>query len=112
RVRVSVLRSVLVLGQKREREMVKQRFLTHFKPWLFAVFKAAGLILAFQAVDQIRSRLQYAPLDIIDVVTAASFGLLVLAAFCAMWAWGEWFCFKLRCFRSIFYRGKQAVRSA
>ena len=91
--------------------MVKQRFLTHFKPGLFAVFKAAGLILTFQVVDQIRSRLQHAPLDILDVVTAAAFSLLVLAAFCAMWAWGEWLCFKLRWFRMVVDRSKPAVRS-
>jgi len=92
--------------------MVRQRFLTHFKPWLFVVFKAAALILAFQAVDQIRSRLQYPPLDILDVVTAVAFVLLVLAALCAMWAWGEWLCFKLRWFRTVYHRAKHAVRSA
>ena len=90
--------------------MVKHRFLTHFKPWLFAVFKTAGLILAFQVVDQIRSRLRYAPLDILDVVTAALFGLLALATFCLVWAWVEWFCFKLRGLRP-FLGGVKYARS-
>ena len=79
--------------------MVKQRFLTHFKPWLIAVSKAGGLIVAYQLFDQIRRLLQRPPLDISDVVTAATIALFTLALFCIFWAWGEWCCFKLRRFR-------------
>ena len=35
--------------------MVKQRFLTHFKPWLVAVIKVTGLIVAYQLFDQVRT---------------------------------------------------------
>jgi hypothetical protein len=76
--------------------MVKQRFLTHFKPWLIAISKAGALIVAYQLFDQIRKRLQYAPLNITDVVKAATIALLALALFCGVWAWGEWCWFKLR----------------
>ena len=86
--------------------MVKQRFLTHFRPWLIAVSKAGGLIVAFQLFDQVRTRLQRPPLDVSDVVTAATIALLTLALFCAFWAWGEWCCFKLRRFHWLWSDGK------
>jgi hypothetical protein len=79
--------------------MVKQRFLTHFKPWLIAVCKAGALIVTYQLLDQIRSWLQHPPLNISDVVTAATIALFALALLCACWAWGEWCCFKMRRFR-------------
>lgn len=81
--------------------MVKQRFLTHFKPWLFAVGKAGALIVGYQLLDQIRTRLQHPPLDISDVVSAATIALFTLALFCGFWAWGEWCCFKVRRFRGL-----------
>lgn len=43
--------------------MVKQRFLTHFKPWLFAVIRVVGLIVGYQLFDKARTYLQYAPLN-------------------------------------------------
>ena len=76
--------------------MVKQRFLTHFKPWLIAVSKAGGVILVYQLCDQIRLQLQHPPLNISDVVAAATIALFTLALFCIFWAWGEWCCFRLR----------------
>ena len=79
--------------------MVKQRFLTHFKPWLIAVTKAGTLIVTYQLLDQIRARLQHPPLNISDVLRAATIALFALALFCTCWAWGEWCCFKLRRFR-------------
>jgi hypothetical protein len=87
--------------------MVKQRFLTHFRPWLVAVTKAGALIVAYQLLDQIRIRLEYAPLDIGDVVMAATTALFALALFYALWAWGEWCWFKLRRFRSFYRELKQ-----
>ncbi len=78
--------------------MVKQRFLTHFKPWLFAVGKAGALIVGYQLFDQIRIRLQRPPLDISVVLVAAAVAISVLALFCALWAWGEWFWFRFRSF--------------
>src|SRR5262249_25472424 len=85
--------------QKGGREMVKQRFLTHFKPWCIALTKAATLIVTYQFVDQILTRLQHPPLNISDVLRAATIALCTLGLFCALWAWGEWCCFKLRRFR-------------
>jgi len=78
--------------------MVKQRFLTHFKPWLFAVIKVGGLIVSYQVLDQARLRLQYAPLDIGDVLEASTVALCALALFCGLRAWGEWCWFKLGLF--------------
>ena len=76
--------------------MVKQRFLTYFKPWLFAVSKAGVLIVAYQILDQVRRRFQYAPLDISDVLKASTIALFTLAFLCGVRAWGEWCWFKLR----------------
>jgi len=81
--------------------MVKQRFLTHFKPWLIAVCKAGALIVTYQVLDQIRTWRQHPPLNISDVVTAATIALFALALLCACWAWGEWCCFKMRRFRGL-----------
>ena len=78
--------------------MVKQRFLTHFKPWLIAVSKAGALIVVYQLFDQIRTRLEDPPLDIGDVLLAATAALFALALFCALWAWGEWCWFRFRNF--------------
>jgi hypothetical protein len=88
--------------------MVKQRFLTHFKPWLFAVTKVGGLIAGYQLLDQIRMRLQYAPLNIVDVVMASTFALLGIALLCGLWAWGEWCRFKLRGLRALLGELKSA----
>jgi len=79
--------------------MVKQRFLTHFKPWLFAVTKVGGLIVAYQLFDATRTYLQYAPLNSVDVVVAATVALLAIGLLCGLWAWGEWCWFKLRSLR-------------
>lgn len=76
--------------------MVKQRFLTHFKPWLVAVIKVTGLIVAYQLFDQIRTYFQYASLGIASVVSGATVILFVIALLCAITAWGEGCWFKLR----------------
>src|SRR5262249_59884409 len=68
--------------QKGGREMVRQRFLTHFKPWLYAVIKVAGLIVGYQLLDQTRAYFHYAPFNIADVMTAAIVALSVLALLC------------------------------
>jgi hypothetical protein len=81
--------------------MVKQRFLTHFKPWLFAVGKAGALIVGYQLFDQIRIRLQHPPLNIADVLMAATAALFAIALFYALWACGEWFWFRCRSFLSF-----------
>ena len=91
--------------------MVKQRFLTHFKPWLFAVGKAGALIVSYQLFDQIRTRLQHPPLNIADVLMAATVAISVLALFCVMWAWGEWLWFRLRSFVSFSRKFRLDVRN-
>lgn len=88
--------------------MVKQRFLTHFRPWLIAVSKAFGVIVVYQLFDQIRMRFQRPPLSISDVVTAATIALFTFALFCSFWAWGEWCCFKLRRFHGLWSDHKLA----
>ena len=82
--------------------MVKQRFLTHFKPWLVAVVKVTGLIVAYQLFDQVRTYFQYASLSIANVVSGATALLLVIGLLCMITAWGEWCWFKLRRFRWFF----------
>jgi hypothetical protein len=96
-------------GQKGGREMLKQRFFTHFKPWLIGVSKAGGVIVAYQFLDQIRMQLQRPPLNIFDVVAAATIALSTLGLICCFWAWGEWCCFKLHRFRGWTSRYKLAV---
>ena len=91
--------------------MVKQRFLTHFKPWLIAVSKTGALILTYQLIDQLRVRLQRPPLNVADVVVAAMIALFTLALFCSFWAWGEWCCFKLRRFHGSWSESKLAFVS-
>ena len=81
--------------------MVKQRFLTHFKPWLFAVIKVGGLIVGYQLFDRIRTYFQYLPFNTMDVVRVSTVALLVIAMVCGLWAWGEWCWFKLRRFRGF-----------
>jgi hypothetical protein len=88
--------------------MVKQRFLTHFKPWLFAVIKVGVLIVGYQLFDQIRAYFQYAPLTIMDVVTASTIALLVITMVCGLWAWGEWCWFRLRRLRALLIELKTA----
>ena len=91
--------------------MVKQRFLTHFKPWLIAVGKAGALIVGYQLFDQIRIRLQRPPLDISDVLMAAIAALFALALFCALWAWGEWCWFRFRNFVRFSREFRLALRN-
>jgi len=88
--------------------MVRQRFLTHFKPWLYAVIKASGVIIGYQLCDQIRTHLQYPPLHIGNVVMAAMIALFVLALLCMIWTWGEWCWFKLRRLRAFWSELKGA----
>jgi hypothetical protein len=93
--RASALLSVLVPDRKGGREMVKQRFLTHFKPWLFAVSKVVGLIVGYQLFNETRKYFQCAPLNSVDVVVAATVALFVIGLLCGLWSWGEWCWFKL-----------------
>ena len=81
--------------------MVKQRFLTHFKPWFITVSKVGALIVMFQLFDQIRTGLEQPPLDISDVLMPATIALFALALVCGLWAWAEWCSFKLRRFRGF-----------
>ena len=82
--------------------MVKQRFLTHFKPWLVAVIKVTGLIVAYQFFDQVRTHFEYASLSIANVVSGATVLLFVIGLLCMITAWGEWCWFKLRWLRWFF----------
>ncbi len=91
--------------------MVKQRFLTHFKPWLFAVIKVVGLIVGYQLFDKTRTYFQYAPLNSVDVVVAATVALLAIGLLCGLWAWGEWCWFKLRRLRRFCRKLKQAFNN-
>jgi len=109
--RASALLSVLVPDRKGGREMVKQRFLTHFKPWLFAVSKVVGLIVGYQLFDKTRTYLQYTPLNIVDVVVAATVALFAISLLCGLWAWGEWCWFKLRRLRQFCSELKQAFNN-
>jgi len=109
--RASALLSVLVPDRKGGREMVKQRFLTHFKPWLFAVIKVVGLIVGYQLFDKTRTYFQYAPLSSVDVVVAATVALLVIGLLCGLWAWGEWCWFKLHRLRRSCRELKQALNN-
>jgi hypothetical protein len=91
--------------------MVKQRFLTHFKPWLFAVIRVVGLIVGYQLFDKARTYFQYAPLNSVDVVVAATVALLAISLLCGLWAWGEWCWFKLRRLRRFCSELKQAFNN-
>ena len=89
--------------------MVKQRFLTHFKPWLYAVIKVGGVIVGYQLFDQLRMHFQHPPLNIADVVMAATVSVFGLTVLCGIWAWGEWCWFKLRRLRTYCSELKRAL---
>lgn len=91
--------------------MVKQRFLTHFKPWFFAVSKVVGVIVGYQLFDQTRMYFQYSPLNIADVVMAAIVTLFVIGLLCGLWAWGEWCWFQLRRLRGFCSERKRAFNN-
>ena len=90
--------------------MVKQRFLTHFKPWLFAVIRVGGLIVGYQLFDRIRTYFQYAPLNIDGCGDGGNSALLMIAMVCGLWAWGEWCWFKLRRLRGFCRRSEAILR--
>ena len=91
--------------------MVKQLFLTHFKPWLVAVIKVTGLIVAYQLFDQVRTYFQYASLNIANVVSGAIVILFVIGLLCMITAWGEWCWFRLRRFRRFFRKFKETSKA-
>jgi hypothetical protein len=91
--------------------MVKQRFLTHFKPWLFAVTKIVGFIVGYQLLNATRTYFQYTPVNSVDVVVAATVALLVIGLLCGLWAWGEWCWFKLHRLRRSCRELKQALNN-
>ena len=70
--------------------MVKQRFLVLFRRWLVTVAKVFGPILLFEVFISVRQYLQLAPLGVLDLLMGAFMSLLLTAALCALWAWGEW----------------------
>ncbi len=88
--------------------MVKQRFWTHFKPWLFAVSRVAGPIVGYQFLNQARAFFQYAPLGVADVLVGVSVALLVIGLLCGLWAWGEWCWFRLCSLRGLCSELKRA----
>ena len=91
--------------------MVKQRFLTQFKPWLFAVIRVVGLIVGYQLLNETRTYFQYTPVNSVDVVVAATVALLVIGLLCGLWAWGEWCWFKLHRLRRSCRELKQALNN-
>ena len=91
--------------------MVKQRFLTYFKPWLVAVIKVTGLIVAYQLFDQIRTCFQYSSLSIANVVSGAIVLLFVVGLLCMITAWGEWCWFRLRRLRWFFRKFGETTRA-
>src|SRR6266851_409532 len=97
--------------EKGGREMVKQRFLTHFKPWLFAVIRVVVPIVGYQLFNKARTYLQYAPLNSVDVLLGAVVALVMAGLLCGLWAWGEWCWFKLQRLRGFCAELKRAFRN-
>ena len=81
--------------------MVKQRFLVLFGRWLITMAKVLGPVLLFELLVSVRQYLQLAPLSVIDLLMGAFAALLVTAALCGLWAWGEWLWSKLRRIRGF-----------
>jgi hypothetical protein len=69
---------------------VKQRFLVLFRRWLVTVAKVFGPILLFEAFVSVRQYLQLTPLGVLDLLMGVFMSLLLTAALCGLWAWGEW----------------------
>jgi hypothetical protein len=91
--------------------MVKQRFLVLFRRWLFTVSKVFGPILLFEVFLLVREHFQYAPLNILDLLTGALVTLLITALLCWLWAWGEWWWSKLCRIRGFVSEVLQCSRS-
>ena len=81
--------------------MVKQRFLVLFQRWLVTLAKVFGPILLFEVFVSVRKYLQYAPLDVVDLLMGVLMTLVLTAMLCGLWAWGEWLWSKLRRLRGF-----------
>ena len=81
--------------------MVKQRCLVLFRRWLVTEAKVFGPILLFEVFVTVRQHLQWTPLDVLDLLMGAFVSLLLTAALCGLWAWGEWLWSKLRRLRGF-----------
>ena len=92
--------------------MVKQRFLIHFKPWLFTVMKVVGPIVGVSTLREAPAAPSVrCPSACRSLLMGALLALLLTALLCWLWAWGEWFWFKLRRFRGFLSELRQCFRS-
>ncbi len=81
--------------------MVKQRFLTLFKPLAITFAKVFGPILAYHLFGLGREYFQFLPLSLLELLMGAGALLLSVALICALRAWGEWQWSQLRRMRGF-----------
>lgn len=90
--------------------MVKQRFLTRFRPAVVTVLKVFGPVLGYQLLELVLGHFRYLPPSILDVLMVAAAILLVIALICGAWAWGEWSWARLRRLRFFWSEVKRFSR--
>jgi hypothetical protein len=99
--RASALLSVLAADRKGGNEMVKQRFVTLFKPLTVTFAKVFGPILGYHLFGLGREYFQFLPLSLLELLMGTGGILLSLALVCALWACGEWQWSQLRWLRGF-----------
>jgi hypothetical protein len=81
--------------------MVKQRFVTLFKPLAVTFAKVFGPILGYHLFGIGREYFQFLPLSLVELLMGAGGILLAIALLFTLWAWGEWQWSQLRRLRGF-----------
>ncbi len=81
--------------------MVKQRFVTLFRPLIITFTKVFGAVLGYHLFGMAREYFQYLPIRLVELLVGGGAVLLTIALLCWLWAWGEWLWSKLRRLRGF-----------
>jgi len=81
--------------------MVKQRFVTLFRPLTVTFAKVFGAVLGYHVFGMAREYFQYLPIRLVELLVGGGAVLLTIALLCWLWAWGEWSWSKLRRLRGF-----------
>lgn len=81
--------------------MVRQRFVTLFKPLAVTFAKVFVPILAYHLFGLAREYFHYLPISLLELLMAAGGVLVSIALGSVLWAWGEWQWSQLRRLRGF-----------
>jgi hypothetical protein len=91
--------------------MVRQRFVTLFKPLVITFAKVFGLIFGYHLFGLGRQYFHYLPLSLLELLMATGGVLVSIALGCVLWAWGEWQWSQLRRLRGFASELKRCSRN-